>query len=247
MYLRSLGMKVKFLVLLSSIILVSPVAAQEKPKVYRPDIPGMLMIDYGGLGTSGAPDRFKKGWFGSRTVNVYYYFPFRLGQSKFMLNTGVGLGLDRFKFTNQIYLADTVARDGDFELVSNTRNSVTAYPGMKKSQLNMHYLDIPLELRFNLNPDDLPRTFWVSAGARAGYLISANSKIKYKLDGDYVVSKMRQRHGISQFRYSASLRMGVGNFNWFALYNLSPLFEKGKGPSATEMTSFTLGISITGL
>jgi hypothetical protein len=247
MYLRSLGMKVKFLLLLSFIILVNPLTAQEKPKVYRPDIPGMLMIDYGAVGTSGAPSKFEKGWFGSRNVNVYYYFPFRLGQSKFTVNTGVGFGLDRFKFTNQHYLADTTIRDGDFELVPNSRKAGITYPGMRKSFLNMNYVDVPLELRFNLNPDDIARTFWVSAGARAGYLINANTKVKYKIDGETEVIKVKQRHGLSQFRYSASLRMGIGNFNWFGFYNLSPLFEKGKGPSSTEMTTFTLGISLTGL
>jgi hypothetical protein len=78
-------------------------------------------------------------------------------------------------------------------------------------------------------------------------MYSANTKIKHKVDGEKIVHKDKYRQGLNQFRYSATLRIGVGNFNWFAFYNLSPLFEKDKGPSATQMTTWTVGISLTGL
>ena len=113
--------------------------------------------------------------------------------------------------------------------------------------LVMNYLDIPLELRFNLNPDDLARTFWVAIGGRAGWLFNAHSKIKYVSNGDKIVLKERQRFGLNKFRYGPTLRIGIGNFNFFGFYNMSPLFEKGKGPSQTEMTNWTVGISLIGL
>ena len=256
MYLFSFGTKVKLLLLLSLTALINTLAAQEtpKPKVFRPDIPGLLLIDFGALGTKGAPTEFKKGWFGSHSINVYYYFPFRVGQSKFTINTGMGLGMDRFKFTKYFYLADTGALDKRYALVPNfldfnndkKTDSIT-FRGIKKSLLSMNYFDVPLELRFNFNPDDLARTFWISVGARAGMLLNANTKIKQKDHGEKVMHKDRYRQGLNQFRYGISLRMGVGNFNWYAFYNLSPLFQKDKGPSATQMNTFTLGISLTGL
>lgn len=242
------GMKLQFVLVLLFLISLTPLLAQESPKVYRPDIPGLLMIDYGVNGTINAPSGFEKGWFGSRTVNIYYYYPMRLWKSKFTFNAGIGLGLDRFKFTNYYYLADTAVQDGIFQLVPNnvSADSIT-FPGIKKSFLSMSYLDIPIEFRYNLNPDDLNRTFWVAVGARAGWMFSANTKIKHKVDGEKIVHKDKYRQGLNQFRYGASLRIGVGNFNWFAFYNLSPLFEKDKGPSATQMNTWTVGISLTGL
>ncbi len=242
-------MEGKHLVVFLLIIFISiGVSAQEARKVYRPDIPGSFLLDFGVNGTVGAPDKFDIGWFGSRTANVYYYYPIRFGKSKFMFNPGIGFGLERFKFKNYYYLADTAVRDGQFDLVPNFVSSdSTTYSGIKKSMMVMDYLDIPIEFRFNSNPDDLARTFWVSIGARAGVLFNAHSKIKYKNDGEKVILKDRQRHGLSQFRYGLSMRVGMGNFNWFAFYNLSPLFEKDKGPAKTQMTSFTFGISLTGL
>jgi hypothetical protein len=242
-------MKKSLVVILLFLATLVPLTAQESTaKVYRPDIPGLLMIDYGVNGTIDAPSEFEKGWFGSRTVNIYYYYPLRLWQSKFTFNVGIGLGLERFKFTNYHYLADTAVQDGVFQLVPNfVGTDSTTYPGIKKSFLSMNYLDIPIEFRYNLNPDDLNRTFWVAVGARAGWMYSANTKIKHKVDGEKIVHKDKYRQGLNQFRYSATLRIGVGNFNWFAFYNLSPLFEKDKGPSATQMTTWTVGISLTGL
>jgi hypothetical protein len=248
MYNLRIGMKLKFIIILLFSVLSTPMLAQESSKVYRPDIPGLLMIDYGVNGTIDSPDEFEKGWFGSRTVNIYYYYPLRLWNSKLTFNAGIGLGFDRFKFTNYHYLADTAVQDGVFQLVPNTvsLDSVT-FPGIKKSFLSMNYLDIPIEFRYNLNPDDLNRTFWVAVGARAGWMFNASTKIKQKVDGEKIVHKDKYRQGLNQFRYGATLRIGVGNFNWFAFYNLSPLFEKDKGPSATQMTTWTIGISLTGL
>jgi hypothetical protein len=228
--------------------------AKETKKVYRPDIPGSFLIDFGVNGTKDAPKGFEKGWFGSRTFNFYYYYPLRLGKSKFMFNPGIGVGIDRFKFTNNYYLADTAALDGRFELVPNYLDTdgdlkidSATYTGIRKSFLNANYLDIPLEFRYNVNPDDLARTFWVAIGGRVGWMYSANSKIKQKVDGEKIVHKDKYRHGLNQFRYGVSLRIGMGNFNFFGFYNLSPLFESGKGPSQTKMTSFTMGISLVGL
>jgi Outer membrane protein beta-barrel domain len=241
-------MTVKFLTIISLVTFVFSVAqAQDQKKVYRPDIPGSLLVDFGFSGTSGAPAKFRTAWFGCRTANVYYYYPMQLGKSKFTFNAGIGLGMDRFKFKNGYFLADTSSLKGQWDLVPNARIDTTIYPKMRKSMLVMNYLDIPLELRFNVNPDDLAHTFWVAVGARGGWLFNSHSKIKYENNGEKIVHKDRQRLGLNQFRYGATLRIGIGNFNFFGFYNLSPLFEKGKGPSQTQMTNFTIGISLIGL
>jgi hypothetical protein len=218
----------------------------QKPKVYRPDIPGNFLIDFGSSGTVGAPANFGLGWWGSRTINLYYYYPIRLGKSKFSFNPGIGLGLDQFKFKSGYFVADSL-KDGAFEMVPNFRDDSTVYRGLKRSILGQHYLDIPLEFKFSLNPEDPNRTFWVSVGGRAGFLYNPFTKIKHKEDGETIVYKNKFFHGQDKFRYGPSMRIGFGNFNLFGFYNLSPLFAKDKGPDKTTMTSFSMGISIIGL
>ena len=48
----------------------------------------------------------------------------------------------------------------------------------------MNYLEVPLEFRFDANPADPARTFWVSFGARFGVLADAHSKLKFKENGE---------------------------------------------------------------
>src|SRR5579871_3661616 len=75
--------------------------AQEKQKkVYRPDIPGFFMVDFGFNGAFNKPSNFVKGGWGSRTLNISYHYPVRIYNTKFSYNPGVGFAFERFKFTN---------------------------------------------------------------------------------------------------------------------------------------------------
>jgi hypothetical protein len=218
-------------------------AAPTKKVAARPDIPGNFLVDMGlNLGINPPDSAYKKGLFGSRTLNIYYYYPIRIGESKFSFNPGIGMSMERIKWANLRILRDTTANEEIYSLIPNTE-----YQKLKKSMLIMNYLEMPLEFRFDANPSDPARTFWVSAGARIGILADAHSKLKFKKDGEKSMLKEHWRHGVSPVRYAAVLRWGVAGFGWFTAYNLTPLFEKGKGPSRTEMSILTVGITINGL
>jgi hypothetical protein len=228
-----------------SLLLISfSLFAQEKPhKAARPNIPGSFMIDIGVNRALDKPENFKQGFWGSRTLNLYYQYPIRMGRSKFSFNPGIGAGMERWKFTNKYVLADTIKNSIDeYLLVQGS----TFYSGIKKSMLIANYVEIPLEFRFDTTPEDIARSFNVAIGGRIGYLFDSKMKVKYKQDGETRIEKTKQNLGLTQFRYGVYTRIGVGGFNFFGFYNLSPLFEKDKGPDKTTMTSFTVGISING-
>jgi hypothetical protein len=63
---------------------------------------------------------WNQGLWGSRTVNVYYQYPIRFGRTKFSFNPGIGLSMERWKFTNGAMLIDTV------ELVSFPNGAAAA-------------------------------------------------------------------------------------------------------------------------
>jgi hypothetical protein len=70
----------------------------EKTKKYgRPDIPGTFLIDLGFNRLTDKPNELKYGFWGSRTMNVYYQYDMRIGNSKFSFHPGIGLGMERFK------------------------------------------------------------------------------------------------------------------------------------------------------
>ncbi|MGC4022843.1 MAG: outer membrane beta-barrel protein [Cyclobacteriaceae bacterium] len=248
-------------VFILTLMVVGSVSAQEKQKkVYRPDIPGSFMIDFGFNTGFSTPQNFSYGTWGSRTLNLYYHYPVRIGQSNFTYNPGAGFSFERFKLTNNYTLMPQPSSTDGTYIIDNPA-SVTSPIGflqgasIKKSMLVANYFDVmPIEFRFDSNPKDLARSFNFSIGARVGALIESHTKIKYSnTNGVSGTFKDKQQHGLNPFRYGLYGRIGVGNFNWFCFYNLSPYFDTGKGPHnsttdqrSSSMNTMTIGISLNG-
>lgn len=245
---------------LFALLTVAVLAQQTNKSTGRPNIPGTFQIDLGVNRMLSAPQGLKTGIWGSRTVNLYYFHDIRFGKSKFSFHPGIGVGFDRYKlkqFTKR-WSTDTVKRLTPTMVVNAAGNTVLqqaasvvyapadSTKSIEKSMFITNFVDVPLEFRFSTNPYDPSRSFKVSVGGRIGYLISAQTKMKYKEGGEMKTLKDNQNYNLSPFRYSATLRIGIGNFNWFGIYNLNPLFEKGKGPAQTTTSTLTVGISLGG-
>jgi hypothetical protein len=229
------------LLLLVSLLLT----AQEKPKprkVARPDIPGSFVFELGINRSRKVPTNFVQGLWGSRTVNLYYQYPIQILKSKFSFVPGIGLSLERFKLVNDYTLNPNKEADGSFSLIQ----AGGLYPGAYKSMIVTNYFEVPLGIRFDTHPEDIARSFNVTLGARGGMLYDGFTKIKFKQDGETKEMKDKQFHGLNPYRFAVFMRIGGGGFNFFTYYNLSPLFEKNKGPLLTPMNTLTFGISING-
>lgn len=211
----------------------------------QPDIPGTIMLELGINSALDAPDRFDAGFWGSRTVNVYYTYEMRILNSKFSVVPGIGLSLERFKFKN----GATLGYDAEDSLKLFLPAETAAITGERKSQLITNYLEIPLELRFTSNPSDPNRAFKIGIGGRVGYLYDSFSKMKYKADGETKQLKDKQNFNLNKFRYGVYGRFGIGNFSLFGYYNLTPLFEEDKGPYQnnvkTDFQTVTVGVSLS--
>jgi hypothetical protein len=216
-------------------------SAQDKkdlPK--RPDLPGTFLIELGFNRPQDAPDNFDYGFWGSRTMNVYYQYDFTLPflKSKFTLSPAIGLGMDRYKFTNNYTLE---YESGTNDLVMNDTEL-----DIKKSQLITNYLDMPIELRYTKNPVDPSRSFKIAIGFRAGILISSFTKLKYDAESEIIKEKIRRDWNLNDYRYGVYGKIGVGNVNLFGYYNSSTLFETGEGPDGRDINNVTIGISLGG-
>lgn len=231
-------------------------------KSRRPDIPGTFSLELGVNRLLDKPNELKYGFWGSRTLNTIWQYDMRIGQSKFSFHPGLGLGMERFKLlksqvNDSVYYANpTLAYDASGNTTflpsanviydKDTLGQIdwSSSFGLKKSMVAMTYVDIPLELRFSTLPDDPARSFKIAIGGRVGYLLNAHTKIKYKEDGDMKKLKNAQFYNLNRLRYSAYLKIYLGNFGFFGYYNISPLFEDGKGPMQTKAQSYTVGITL---
>jgi len=208
----------------------------------RPDVPGTFLIELGWNLLQDAPSSMDMNLIGSRTLNMIYFYDIQIGSSKFSILPGIGVGLDRYKFDNDVRLQESFDADGNKSVSVVDITSLD----LKKSMLVTNYLDIPLEFRFHTNPGDKKRSFKVGVGAKAGMRFSSHMKLKYEQEGENVKTKDKRSFELNRFRYGLTGRVGVGGFNVFYYQSLSTLFD-GNGPVDTEDTSnITIGLSFTG-
>lgn len=234
-------------------------------KTARPDIPGTFVLELGLNRLTEKPNKLKYGFWGSRTLNVYYQYDMRIAKSKFSFHPGIGFAMERFKLMRAEQTSGTkTITQSNPTLGYDTEGNTVFLPAAnyiydadtldqinwsgsyrtKKSMLAMNFIEVPVEIRFSTNPDDPARSFKVGVGGRIGYLINAHTKIRYKEDGEIKKLKNHQDFNLTRLRYSVFMKMYFGNFALFGTYNMTPLFKGDKGPMQTKTQSYTIGISL---
>jgi hypothetical protein len=221
-------------------------AAPVKKKSVRPDIPGVFTLEFGFNRALSAPVDFDLYFWGSRTFNFYYQYDLRLFKSPFSLVPGIGLSLERYRFKDNYAVGYT---NNDHEQVVMLPPDKLAQPQIKKSMLVTNYIEIPLELRYTLNPEDPSRSFHIGVGGRIGWMYDSFNKIKYREDAETKILKDKQNFNLNRVRYGLLGRLGFGGFSMFCYYNLSPLFEKGNGIQtdnvSNDFNTLTFGLSVS--
>ncbi|MDN5200660.1 outer membrane beta-barrel protein [Fulvivirgaceae bacterium BMA10] len=219
----------------------------KKKKVASPDLPGALLIDIGFNFLNDNPEELDIGFWGSKTVNFYYYYDIPIGKSGFSFNPGFGLGLDKFSFDNSVTIVSEINADNQQrEIVVKQLSELLPNTEIKKTKLAANYFDIPLELRFNLNKNNHERGIRFAVGGKVGFLLKSHTKIKYKEDGDVKISKQKENFGLNKIRYGAHARIGIGGFGFYGYYSLSELFQSNEGPLQTTTAPLNFGITFAG-
>jgi hypothetical protein len=212
----------------------------------RPDIPGAFVVEFGFNQDVGGPNAFSLNFWGSRTANVYYQYEFRILKSGFSFVPGIGLSMERFKFGNDYMVGYSSNTSGELIMIPPANAEV---PDIQKSMLVTNYIDVPMEIRFTLNPDDPSRSLKTAVGVRIGYLYDSFNKVKYKENTETKKWKDKQDFNLTKFRYGLTGRIGFGSFSIFGYYNLTPLFEENKGlkenNTYNNFPTYTIGISLS--
>ena len=79
------------------------------------------------------------------TTNIYYYYDWRIGNSKFSLHPGIGFGLEKYGFNNDRTLGYIAGSSSDFDSLKMipAMDVVPLASGIKKTSLHTNYFDIP--------------------------------------------------------------------------------------------------------
>jgi len=206
-----------------------------------------LMMQFGYTGWSGKPDSINTNGF-PRSFNMYIMLdmPFK-SDPRFSIAAGPGFGTDNifFEKTN-VLIANHEVNTLRFKNVSDTNN-------FNKYKLTTAYFEIPLELRFCLNPENTNKSFKVALGIKGGFLLDAHTKGKEwqdkngnTLKGYSVpyIQKEKDKYFFNNTRFAGTFRIGYGLISAFTTYQLNTFVKDGLGP---KVKPWTVGLGISGL
>lgn len=198
---------------------------QQAPEGAQPDLPGMLLFDYGLNLTFNNPDDFDISIIRSRSIGFHYLYPLSLGESgNFSFHPGIGVSSHNYTFDNNVTLSIT-----DSTAIVDLDNNL--YPGVDKTKLSVHYVNIPLEFRYFAQEGY--RGFTAAVGGVIGRRLLSFTKIKFD-NNQY--DKFRRDFNINPWRYGAYVRVGFRGIMLSGKYMVSELFQEGEGPTVNTMT-----------
>jgi hypothetical protein len=181
--------------------------------------------------------------WGSKTFNMYYQYPLRIGESGFYFFPGLGVATEKYAFKGARTLGYVENEEGS-DILQIVELDTIFPDGVKKSKIANTFIDLPFEMRWYLKKNNPKRSFMMTAGAKIGYLIDSKTKIKYEENGETKIAKQKEGWNLSELRYGLYGKIGYGAFTAYYYYSLSPLFQSNKGPSRTETNPMIFGVSL---
>jgi hypothetical protein len=119
----------------------------------------------------------------------------------------------------------------------------------KKYKLATAYLEIPLELRYTVDPVNEMKSIKFALGVKVGTLLNTHTKGKTLLDKNGAIlnsytAKETGKGFMNATRLAATARIGYGNFSLFGSYQLNSMFKDGV---AANVKLVQIGLNFSGL
>ncbi|WP_422360692.1 outer membrane beta-barrel protein [Reichenbachiella sp.] len=216
----------------------------EEVKKKTPELPGQIMVDFGFNSTTDAPSTLPYHWWRSKSIGIYFVKSFEFSK-KLELRPGIGVSLEKFGHNKNM----EVFTYGEDALGADTIGFTTVLgSGVKKNQLAVNYIDLPVEVRFNFSGNDKKDGLFLAIGGSAAYRFESHTKIKYTDEyGNKMKDKKKNDFGLNKIRLGAYGRLGYRSFSVFYKTYFTNVFNSS-GPTGTaDMLYSTIGISLTGL
>lgn len=206
------------------------------PQIKKPGR-DFLMLQFGYTNWLNQPDSVKTKPF-AYTFNIFMCYDFPIAKTKLSFAAGLGVS------TTSVYLKNQTLAISDTGTAGNDATFVTDAVGYKRYKFNTAYLTAPFELRYYSNTNNRNKGFKAAAGLQIGTLLGGHTKGQRSVSGSIIKEKQNTKRYLSPWNFSATARLGWGNFSVFGSYNLTNVFKDGAGPGLTPMS---VGICLTGL
>ncbi|HYK45889.1 MAG TPA: outer membrane beta-barrel protein [Parafilimonas sp.] len=203
-----------------------------------------FMIQYGYDGWPSLPDSINTSGF-SRHFNAYVMLdkPFKTNPS-FSVGFGLGIG------TSNIFFSNTYVN-----LKSNTATlpftNVSATNHFDKFKLVTGFVEVPIELRYVMNPVQPDKGFKAALGVKGGFLLSAHTKGKNLVDStgrsvydDKYIAKESDKKFFNTTRLAVTGRLGYGHISVDGSYQVTNVLKTGAGPA---INPWSIGLTLSGL
>jgi len=209
----------------------------------RPDIPGMLGIEFGWVLVPDFPEEMKLDFLGSVTFSPYYKYDFQIPKTNFSIHPGIAFTSEKFSFKENITLVSEPTSNGYVTQLVGL-DSILSDASIKRSKLNAVYFEIPLEITFRTNRELPKKSLKFTVGAKGGVLLNSKTKFVYRQDGQTKKSKQKEKYDLNTWRVSLVGKIGYSSINLFYTYNFLPIFRDDKGPLGTQAQQMSFGISL---
>lgn len=180
----------------------------------------------------------------NRSANFYFMFDFPFKTDpRFSIGAGLGIGSSNIFFHQQQVM---VAAQGNQTLAFPDESGSNHF---KKFKLVTTYLEVPLELRFALDPENTNKSWKFAVGAKAGLMLSAYTKGKtWQNSAGQTIGNFTEKESSKQYFNSTKLaftgRISKGVVGVFGQFQVNSLIKTSAGPSVFP---FSFGIVLSGL
>lgn len=220
---------------------------QKKPWDLSKRAADHFMFELGYDNWAGKPDSANIKGF-NHSLNFYFMmdFPFKTDPR---LSMGVGIGIG----SSQIYFDKTYPQIANF---NNTTLAFATSAGgtagadhFKRFKLVTNYLEIPVELRFALDPEHMDKSWKFAFGTKIGIMVAAYTKavdpedVTGRVLGN-IVEKESSKQFFSSFKFAPTFRVSKGVIGIFGQFQANSLLKSGAGNSVFP---FAGGVVLSGL
>ena len=132
------------------------------------------------------------------------------------------------------YSYNDLKQNIDFLDVSTSASDVIV-----RSRLTLHYLELPLEIRWrNATPES--HKFWrIHTGFKLSYLMGGTFSYESNAIGN---DSFKASEIANKFQYGAYIAFGFNTWNPYIYYGLNPIFDKNKTTLENNVTAFNVGL-----